>query len=123
MNIQVVPTVACLSKQIAVTFQRVGFHRYPDAPENVAYLAHPHRHMFKFKVTIDVLHDNREIEFHTFLGWIESQYKEVLSLDYKSCEMISDELAELIGKEWVGRKFQIEVWEDGECGSIAAYQS
>jgi hypothetical protein len=113
----------CISKQIAVTFQRVGFHRYPDAPSAVEYLQHTHRHIFKFKVTIDVMHLNREIEFHMFLNWLESQYQEKLSLDFKSCEMISDDLADIIAEEYPGRNFSIEVWEDGECGSISTYQS
>jgi len=86
-------------KIIWVTFQRAGFHRYPDAPDDVRYLAYEHRHLFKFKVGIEVFHDDREIEFHQFLRWLESLYAETLVLDHRSCEMIADELAQVIQKE------------------------
>jgi len=42
-------------KSIWVRFQREGIHCYPDAAinpnlEDVAFLAHPHRHIFHFEV-------------------------------------------------------------------------
>lgn len=113
-------------RQIWVTFQRKGYHRYPEAGTNaeladVSYLAHPHRHLFKFKIWIDVMHDNREIEFHQFLNWIESQINDTISMDYKSCEMLSDDIAFLIKQTYPGRSFTIEVSEDGECGVTCTY--
>ncbi len=110
------------SRMIWVTFQRAGIHHYPGAPEDVSYLRYPHRHIFKFKVSIDVLHENREIEFHQFLNWLESLFtKGTLTLDYQSCEMISDNLYEKIQNEYPGRKVIIEISEDGECGSVSEY--
>jgi hypothetical protein len=55
-------------KMIWVTFQRAGIHRYPDAPDDVGYLANNHRHQFKFKVSIEVFHMNRELEFHQLVS-------------------------------------------------------
>ena len=108
-------------KKIWVTFQKKGIHRYPQAAtesdlEDVSYLGYPHRHLFKFKVTIEVFHDDREIEFHQFLNWLESLYEGTLELDYKSCEMIADDLAVQIKQKYSGRYLRIEVSEDGECG-------
>jgi hypothetical protein len=108
-------------KIIWVTFQRAGFHRYPDAPDDVGYLANNHRHLFKFKVSIEVFHDDREIEFHQFLRWLESLYTDILVLDYRSCEMIADELAQVIRERYPNRDLEIEVAEDGECGVTATY--
>lgn len=109
-------------KIIWVTFQRAGFHRYPNAPEDVGYLAFEHRHLFKFRVGIEVFHDDREIEFHQFLRWLESLYDKVLVLDYRSCEMIADELAESIKGRYPNRDIEIDVSEDGECGVTATYK-
>jgi hypothetical protein len=114
-------------KMIWVTFQKAGLHRYPlaESDENlkdVSYLGYPHRHLFKFKITIEVFHNDREIEFHQFLNWVESLYSSsILDLKNKSCEMISDELAEAIKNKFPDRKLIIEVSEDGECGSIIDY--
>ncbi len=104
---------------IWVTFQRVGYHRYPAAPAEVDYLQDRHRHLFKFKVKIQVWTNDREIEFHMFLNKIESWYNEgVLELDYKSCEMMAEDLAQKISQEYSsGRQLVIEVSEDGECGA------
>ena len=81
-------------KSIWVTFQKEGIHKYPDAPEGVEFLKYPHRHMFHFKVMIEVFHDDRDIEFIQFKRWLERLYNDdVIQLNNKSCEMIADDLA------------------------------
>lgn len=110
------------NKVIYVTFQLPGIHCYPDAPEDVSYLRSPHRHLFHFKVSIEVFHADRCIEFHQFKNWLLSLFNtSVLELDFKSCEMISDELAKKVREKYSNRWLQVEVSEDGECGSIATY--
>lgn len=120
-----------LKKFIWVTFQRKGYHRYPDAPAEVDYLQSRHRHLFKFKVKLEVRHDNREIEFHMFQNQIEAWYDTgALELDYKSCEMMADDLAAKLHATYGAHLFNtddtrslvIEVSEDGECGAEAYYQ-
>lgn len=114
-------------RTIFVTFRRKGLHRFPGAAtehrlEDVKYLGDIHRHVFHFRVEIDVFHDDREIEFHQFLNWIEGLYNDkVLELDFMSCEMISDVLAERIMDKYPGRKLNIQVVEDGENGSDISY--
>ena len=109
-------------KFIFVTFQKEGIHCYPDAPKGVEFLKHPHRHMFHFRVDIEVFHDDRDIEFILFKRELEGLYAEnILELDHKSCEMLSDDLAEYIKNTYHGRDFKIEVSEDGENGSVAYY--
>ena len=44
-----------------------------------------------------------------------------MKLDYKSCEMMSDDLYS-ITKKYPGRKIEIDVSEDGENGSHAVYE-
>lgn len=109
-------------KFIFVTFQKEGIHCYPDAPKGVEFLKHPHRHMFHFRVDIEVFHDDRDIEFILFKRELEDQYNQgILELDYKSCEMISDDLAIYIMMNYPDRDLKIEVSEDGENGSVAFY--
>lgn len=120
------------SKMIWVTFRKEGIHRYPAAltdPKlatgdeyDVSFLGHPHRHIFHFKVWIEVMHDDRDVEFIQFKRWLESLYAEgILNLDYKSCEMISDDLYSIITEAYPERHITIEVSEDGENGSLAEY--
>lgn len=122
-------------RQIWVTFQKEGIHCYPAAATdeklntndkyNVAFLAHPHRHTFHFRVAIDVFHNDRDIEFIQFKRWLEDLYGdgEVLDLNYKSCEMIADDLYLQIANRYPGRAVTIEVSEDGENGCTITYNT
>jgi hypothetical protein len=115
------------NKFIWVTFQKEGIHKYPAALEDpnladVSFLGYPHRHIFHFKVWISVEHTDRDIEFIQFKRWLESLYNDaILNLDYKSCEMMSDDLYDTISKKYPGREVWIEVSEDGENGSFIQY--
>jgi hypothetical protein len=121
------------SKMIWVTFRKEGIHKYPAAltdpklatggEDDVSFLGYPHRHIFHFQVAIEVFHDDRDIEFIQFKRWMEKLYAEkTLQLDYKSCEMMSDDLFVEITKRYPGRAVEIEVSEDGENGSRAKYE-
>ena len=122
-------------RQIWVTWQKEGIHKYPAAATDpalatgdeydVSFLASPHRHMFHFRVWIDVFHNDRDVEFIQFKRWCESLYNgqgAVLSLDYKSCEMIADDLYIQIATRYPGRVVHIEVSEDGENGALIKYE-
>ena len=122
-----------VSNEIWVTFQKEGIHKYPaalDDPklatggwDDVSFLGYPHRHTFHFEVGIEVFHEDRDIEFIQFSRWIQRLYNmDVLELDYKSCEMIADDLAEKIGDKYPGRKVTIKVSEDGENGQTSKYE-
>ena len=117
-------------RQIWVTWQREGIHKYPAALTDpgladVQFLGYPHRHMFHFRVWIDVFHNDRDLEFIQFKRWCESLYNSdnsVLSLDHKSCEMIADDLYIQIAQRYPGRVVHIEVAEDGENGALIRYE-
>ena len=141
-----------VNRSIWVTFKKEGIHKYPaalDDPklatgdwDDVSFLGYPHRHIFHFRVRIEVRHNDRDIEFIQFKRWLERLYSghsnstgtdsggskessatdsEVLLLDYKSCEMIADELYEKISAKYPGRFVEIEVSEDGENGCLISY--
>ena len=120
------------NKMIWITFRKEGIHRYPAAATDpnlctageydVSFLANAHRHIFHFKVWISVEHNDRDIEFIQFKRWLEGLYnKDILQLDFKSCEMMSDDLYDTISQKYPGREVWIEVSEDGENGSFIKY--
>lgn len=112
---------------IWVTFQKSGFHKYPAAATDpnladVSYLGERHRHLFKFKVQVEIFHNDRELEFHQVLNFCESLYQEKhLEIDFKSVEMISDDLYDALSSRYPNRSMKIEVSEDGECGCVIEY--
>jgi len=108
---------------IWVTNQKELFHRYPDAPDEVSFLKNRHRHIFHFKTYIEVKHNDRDVEFIMFKKFIQSfldNFKAILC--DKSCEMISDDLYEVIKEKYPEREVRIEVSEDGENGSLKMYR-
>jgi hypothetical protein len=120
------------SKMIWVKFEREGIHRYPAAltdPKlatgdkyDVSFLGHPHRHIFHFQVWISVTHDDRDIEFIQFKRWLQNLYGDgIIQLDYKSCEMMADDLYKEISARYPNRSVWIEVSEDGENGAIVKW--
>jgi hypothetical protein len=120
--------------RIWVTFFKEGIHKYPaaltdpmlatDDEYDVSFLGYPHRHIFHFRVGIEVFHDDRDIEFIQFKRWLEKLYAEkTLELDYKSCEMIANELATVIHGTYPGRAMEITVGEDGENGATLEFTS
>ena len=124
--------IAAADRKIWVTFKKEGIHRYPAAATDpllctageydVSFLANPHRHIFWFKVWIDVFHSNRDLEFIQFKRWLESLYsKDILQLDFKSVEMIGDDLYIQIADRYPNRNVVIEVSEDGENGCSISY--
>lgn len=107
--------------KIWVTFQKEGIHKYPAAAdiEGVEFLAHPHRHMFHFKVCMEVFHDDRDVEFILFKRELENLYTGgTLLLDYKSCEMLADDLIDYIIQAYPDRSVEVSVSEDNENGAI-----
>ena len=119
-------------RRIWVTFRREGIHKYPAAATDpalatgdeydVSFLGSPHRHIFHFTVAIEVFHNDRDIEFIQFKRWLEKLYAGgTLELNYKSCEMISDDLYEAIAHRYPGRDIEITVAEDGENGATVYY--
>jgi len=119
-------------KYIWVKFAKEGIHKYPAALTDpmlatgdafdVSFLGYPHRHMFHFKIEIEVFHDDRDVEFIQFKRWLESIYNDgILQLDYRSCEMISDELVVLIKDKYPDRDIKITISEDNENGATCFY--
>jgi hypothetical protein len=121
-------------RMIWVTFQKEGVHCYPQALNDpslktgdeydVSFLGWPHRHIFHVKVGIQVFHNDRDLEFIQVKRWLVNQYTNgTLELNHKSCEMISDDLYEIIATRYPNRDITISVSEDGENGCEIFYNT
>lgn len=123
-----------IRRWIEVTFQKEGIHKYPAAAQDpklatgdwddVSFLANPHRHVFHFYVRLEVEHNDRDVEFIQFKRWLQRLYSaegtqtNTLQLDYKSCEMLAEELIEKIMDRYPNRDIEIRVFEDNENGAV-----
>jgi len=111
-----------IKRWIEVSFQKEGIHRYPDAPAGVEFLQHPHRHIFHFYVKLEVFHNDRDVEFILLKRELETLYsKNTLDADYKSCEMLAEELIQYIVEEYPARDITVRVYEDDENGAVLEY--
>lgn len=114
------------------TFQKEGYHYFPGADTNptyatgdkydVGFLGLRHRHVFHFKVWIEVKSDNREIEFIQLKRWCESLYNSnTLDLNHRSCEMIAQDLYVKISEKYPSREVRIDISEDHENGAYVLF--
>ena len=99
---------------VRVRSQFTGWHKWTDAPDNVAFLRDFHRHVFKVELVVPVRHGDREVEFFT----LQKQLDGFLARNYagrkflESCEQI----AENIGVNF--QAHEVTVSEDGENDGI-----
>lgn len=105
-----------MNKYIYVETQFAGIHQWTGAPN---FLSHPHRHLFKVILSIQVRHNNRQVEFFELQEelnqFISERFKKGLIYGY-SCE----DIAEIIFKEFNDRNytvFKVTVSEDDENGA------
>lgn len=116
---------------IWVKHQFAAFHQWPDAPEPRGYLARRHRHWFHVKVSMLVTHDDREVEFHDLLDHVVAASETLgvpsvsgwRDLGAMSCEMIARNIAARVAVVYPGRRVEVDVSEDGECGATAVDQA
>lgn len=116
-----------MRKSIIVTNNFRGYHRYPDAPDDVAFLRNTHRHVFNVKTTIEVFHNERELEFFELQNLIEcfvryeyalTDSKYVSGIYIQSCETLAEAILDYLHELYSGRRVRVEVWEDNENGAI-----
>lgn len=110
---------------IYCTFDIEGFHRWPDA-EGEIHLKNRHRHLFMFKLQIEVFKDDRQLEFiqikREMIKYIRYLYGEPAEFNDLSCEEIAkrikNKLLNLLGME---RIMIITISEDRENGAEVTY--
>lgn len=95
-----------------------GFHRWPDAPDNLDYLRDRHRHIFQIRMEFEVSHGDREIEINErqqeIREWLTAKYtpdNRACEFGNLSCEHIAEELLITFGAA------SCQVLEDGYGGA------
>ena len=117
---------------VYTTFQQEGYHCFPEAATDstfatgdyldVSHLSVRHFHYFYFKVWVEVNHHNRDIEFIQLRRWIQLQYEsKSLEMNSKSCEMLADELIEILREKYPGVGIKVDVSEENINGAIVEY--
>lgn len=132
---------------IKVTLPVEGFHRWLDAPDEVAFLRNYHRHLFKIEAVITVMEDDRELEFFLVQKKIREFIQDhivmqdmMLQLNFdwedfyeetgygdnedvlviNSCESFASYLIKRLANTYgLNRYIRVEVWEDGENSGMA----
>ena len=101
---------------ITVRGQYDHFHRYKDAPDEVAFLRNLHRHLFKWTAKIEVFHDDRELEFFMVMRHINVNIMPFIQIpELGSCEMQAEDILEYLVNEYGAKRYyQVTVSEDGE---------
>ena len=116
-----------IKRWIEISFQKEGIHKYPAALDDpklkeVSFLGYPHRHIFHFYVRLEVFHNDRDVEFILFKRELEKLYSEgTMQCDYKSCEMLAEDLIKYISNAYPNRDINVRVYEDDENGAVLEY--
>jgi hypothetical protein len=107
---------------VIVRLQLDGEHNFPAAKElfpEVAFLAHPHRHMFHIEAKREVFHDDRDVEFIMFKRDIQDYLKQMYYKPERRMHIFGAMSCEMICKD-IMNQFQcksVTVWEDLENGA------
>lgn len=102
-----------------VTTSFTGFHRWIEAPDEVAYLRDMHRHKFNIMAAVQVdSSKDRVFEFHMFQKEVSVIVETYLNIipNVGSCESIAKYIASELKRKVGDYKFTVMVDEDGECG-------
>lgn len=113
------------SHYITVRTQYPGFHAYENAPEKVAFLRDRHRHLFKIECTIQVFHDDRELEFFLVKDLLETQVIPFVTMrsNLGSCEQQAERICDGLRTAYGDhRYYQITVSEDGESDGVVEWE-
>lgn len=97
------------------SFSFEGFHCWPTAPDHVAFLRSPHRHMFHVEAQKEVTHTDRDIEFITLKRQLEAAIVPIQASRDVSNWSCEDWCHELLNRFDL---YRVEVSEDNENGAV-----
>lgn len=105
---------------ITVRTDFIGYHRYPDAPDEVAFLRNLHRHKFNVEVKIEVERHDRELEFFMVQRQLIAMINDIMEyVDNEcSCETMADRLLSYTQDIYPDHFIHsVSVFEDNENGA------
>tara|TARA_R110000787_G_scaffold70091_1_gene155795 strand:- start:5558 stop:5935 length:378 start_codon:yes stop_codon:yes gene_type:complete len=107
-----------MKKTVIVQFEIEGFHHYPNAPKEVIFLAHNHRHTFKIKCGYEVSDMNREKEIFIQINIVKKHLIDTFGtpcyFNAMSCEMIAHDIMKEFKQD---NMIWCEVWEEETGGA------
>jgi len=109
-----------MRKKIFVTGTYIAFHNWEEAPREVSFLRHVHRHVFFYRVEVEVKHNDREIEFFTLKSKIEEYIDNMHKVDVGSCELQAENLLDYIQGLYNWRYVCVSISEDNENGAVVS---
>lgn len=105
--------------RIFITTDFEALHKWANAPEKTSFLRSPHRHLFKVRLEMEVMHNDREVEFFDAKDNLQKVIATCVDkYDAGSCEMVASNILTHMQRKYAGRWMQCEVSEDGESGAI-----
>ncbi len=99
-----------------------GVHCWPEAPDEVAFLRNPHRHIFHVEAHVVVQHNDRDVEFVMLKHKLDKRLSVELDdngvwqMGRKSCEDVAEMLMVSLISWYPNRAVAVSVFEDGENG-------
>lgn len=108
------------NRQIFVSFTVEGIHRWPDAKDDVAFLAAPHRHIFNIRISYQEVSNDVAVTRDELLETAKSNFND-RDWGTNSCEQVASNLAEaLVGK--YKRTMTVEIGTTGnEFGAYVEF--
>ena len=106
--------------EIFIKTSFIGFHYWSNAHQSRDYLRYRHRHRFNIYVSCEVTHNDRDVEFHDLIEYVDQvmiKYRLNNSDNLGSCEMMADYLYEELIKN-LFKIIEVRIDEDDECGAI-----
>ena len=103
--------------KIIVKTSFIDFHKWDNAPEEVAFLKLLHRHVFNVAVECEVTHDDRELEFFMVQKRLNQIIEDKIKPmpNTKSCEQMALAIQSNL-KGIYNRDFTVRIFEDNENG-------
>lgn len=87
-----------MKSEVIIKFCIPGFHYYPEAPTEVSFLQHRHRHTFNIECGYKVIDLDREKEIFIYrdivIEYLTESYGYPCEFKNMSCEMIAKEILE-----------------------------
>ena len=110
-----------VSKSIVVRTRFVGFHKWPEAPAEVAFLRDLHRHVFYVECHFRI-EESRQLEFFLVQATVNRQVGLVRTTLDGSPSMSCEQMAELIANGlYLSERlpvFKVVVSEDNENDGV-----
>lgn len=105
-----------MHRQIVTSNSIIGFHCWPEAPEECSYLRARHRHVFEVRCWFDVQHNERDIEINlqaeAIAAFFRRSFGEPCEFGHLSCESIAERVLDAFSA-----CSRCEVLEDGYAGA------